>query len=208
MPLPNQYDFVYLASASPRRAQLLDQLGVPHKPLAPGRNENTEAWEEERSGELPMAYVQRVALRKLMEARKRLALRRLPPAPILVADTTVALGRRMFGKPESPRQAVEMLQALSGRSHRVLTAVVVGSPNQQHYMDVSVSRVRFATLSQHSIARYVASGEPRGKAGAYAAQGRIAAWIEHIEGSFSGVVGLPLHETTRLLSRARVRMDL
>ncbi|MFO1326622.1 MAG: Maf family protein [Rubrivivax sp.] len=208
MSLPNQYDFVYLASASPRRAQLLDQLGVEHRPLLPAGNENPESWEEERSGELPLAYVQRVALRKLAEARKRLRLRRLPPAPILVADTTVALGRRMLGKPDDPAQAREMLQALSGRTHRVLTAVVVGTAQPLHHLAVSVSKVRFAELSHTTIDRYVASGEPRGKAGAYAVQGRIAAWIDHLEGSYSGVMGLPLRETAQLLARARVRLGL
>lgn len=205
--LPNQHDFVYLASQSPRRVQLLDQLGVAHQPLLPGRNEDAEALEEGRSGEAPLAYVQRVTLRKLAAARARLAQRRLPAAPILVADTTVALGRRILGKPESPEQAVQMLQALSGRTHRVMTAVAVGF-GDMHHLATSISRVRFAVLSQHSIRRYVDSGEPRGKAGAYAIQGRIAAWIEHIEGSYSGVMGLPLHETAQLLARVRVRLDV
>ena len=205
--LPNQHDFVYLASQSPRRVQLLDQLGVAHQPLLPGRNEDAEALEEARSGEAPLAYVQRVTLRKLAAARARLAQRRLPAAPILVADTTVALGRRILGKPESPEQAVQMLQALSGRTHRVMTAVAVGF-GDMHHLATSISRVRFAALSQHSIRRYVDSGEPRGKAGAYAIQGRIAAWIEHIEGSYSGVMGLPLHETAQLLARVRVRLDV
>lgn len=208
MSLPNQYDFVYLASASPRRSQLLDQLGVQHRPLLPAASENPESWEEERSGEPALAYVQRVALRKLAAARKRLQLRKLPPAPILVADTTVALGRRLLGKPDDPDHARQMLRQLSGRTHRVLTAVVVGGTQQLHHMATSVSKVRFAALSNSTIDRYVASGEPRGKAGAYAVQGRMAAWIEHIEGSYTGVVGLPLHETAQLLARARVRLDV
>ncbi len=207
MHLPNQHDFVYLASQSPRRVQLLDQLGVAHKPLAPGADENAEALEVERSGELPLDYVQRVTLRKLAAARKRLARRRLPEAPILVADTTVALGRRILGKPRNPDEAVAALRALSGRSHRVLTAVAV-SAGAQHFIAVSVSRVHFVDLSDLSIRRYVASGEPRGKAGSYAIQGRIAAWIKRLDGSYSGVMGLPLHETTTLLARARVRLDL
>lgn len=207
MHLPLQHDFVYLASQSPRRSQLLDQLGVKHKSLQPAASENAEALEEPRSRELPMDYVQRVTLRKLAAARARLARLRLPDAPILVADTTVALGRRMLGKPANTAEAEAMLRALSGRTHRVLTAVAV-SAGPQHHMAVSVSRVRFADLSSLTIQRYVASGEPRGKAGSYAIQGRIAAWIEHIEGSYSGVMGLPLHETTLLLARARVRLDL
>ena len=207
MPLPHQHDFVYLASQSPRRVQLLQQLGVRHQPLLPDRGEDVESLEQERTGELPRAYVQRVTLAKLEAARRRLRQRRLPPAPILVADTTVALGRRILGKPDSPDHAAEMLRALSGRTHRVLTAVAVGM-DTLHHLETSVSRVRFAALSQRSIDLYVASGEPQGKAGSYAIQGRIAAWIEHIEGSYSGVMGLPLHETTRLLSMVRVRMDL
>lgn len=207
MHLPNQHDFVYLASQSPRRAQLLDQLGVKHKPLHPGSDEDAEALEVVLGREQPMQYVQRVTLRKLQAARRRLQRRRLPPAPILVADTTVAVGRRMLGKPAHPDEAVAMLRSLSGRTHRVLTAVAV-SAGAQHHLVVSVSKVRFAELSNTSIQRYVDSGEPQGKAGAYAIQSRIAAWIEHIDGSYSGVMGLPLRETTQLLSLARVRLDL
>lgn len=199
--------FVYLASQSPRRAQLMDQLGVAHRPLAPDQFEDMEALEEERSNEPPNEYVRRVTILKMNAARARLKRRRLPEAPILCADTTVALGRRILGKPQSPEHAAEMLRALSGRTHRVMTAVAV-SAGRQTILDVSESRVRFADLSERSINFYVASGEPMGKAGAYAIQGRIAAWIQHIEGSYSGIMGLPLHETTTLLSRARVRLDL
>jgi septum formation protein len=207
MSLPDQHAFVYLASQSPRRVQLLDQLSVQHRPLLPGRDENAEALEVGRSGETAMEYVQRVALRKLAAARKRLDKRRLPVAPILVADTTVVLGRRVLGKPTGPDDAKAMLRALSGRTHRVLTAVVVGTTGQ-HYLAVSTSKVRFAELSDLTIRRYVDSGEPRGKAGSYAIQGRMAAWIQRIEGSYSGVMGLPLHETVQLLARARVRLDV
>ena len=206
-PLPQQHEFVYLASQSPRRMQLLDQLGVSHRPLLPGPDEDPEELEVERSNELPRDYVQRVTLLKLQAAQRRRAVRRLPEAPILVADTTVALGRRILGKPGSPGEAAEMLRALSGRSHRVLTAVAV-SAGPVHHLVVSVSRVRFADLSNHSIQRYVASGEPRGKAGAYAIQGRMAAWIDHLDGSYTGVMGLPLRETAQLLAKARVRLDL
>jgi septum formation protein len=201
------YSFVYLASASPRRAQLLGQLGVDHRPLLADRTENVEALEEERSGEPAADYVRRVTLAKLQAARTRLAKRRLPAAPILAADTTVVLGRRMLAKPQGPEHAAEMLRALSGRSHRVMTAVAV-SDGRSNLLDVSVSRVRFAVLSERSIRQYIDSGEPQGKAGAYAIQGRMAAWIERIEGSHSGIMGLPLFETTRLLARAHVRLDL
>ena len=199
--------FVYLASQSPRRIQLLDQLGVSHRTLLPDPAEDTEGLEEERRGELPLDYVRRVTLLKLNAARARLRRRRLPEAPILCADTTVSVGRRILGKPQGPEDAAAMLRALSGRTHRVMTCVVVGT-GSQHFLDTSISRVRFADLSETSIRRYVDSGEPQGKAGAYAIQGRIAAWIEHIEGSYSGIMGLPLHETTILLSRARVRLEL
>jgi len=199
--------FVYLASQSPRRIQLLDQLGVPHRTLLPDHSEDTEALEEERSGELPLDYVHRVTLLKLNAARARRVRRGLPEAPILCADTTVAVGRRILGKPQGPEDAARMLRALSGRTHRVMTCVAVGA-GARHFLDTSISRVRFAELSETTIRRYVDSGEPQGKAGAYAIQGRIAAWIEHIEGSYSGIMGLPLHETTILLSRARVRLEL
>lgn len=199
--------FVYLASQSPRRMQLLDQLGVVHRPLLPDRSEDSEALEEEHRGELPLDYVRRVTLLKLGAARARLRRRQLPEAPILCADTTVCVGRRILGKPQGPAHAAQMLGALSGRTHRVMTCVVVGT-GRQHFLDTSISRVRFADLSQTTIQRYVDSGEPQGKAGAYAIQGRIAAWIEHIEGSYTGIMGLPLHETTTLLSRARVRLEL
>ena len=201
------HPFVYLASQSPRRAQLLDQLGVTHRPLVPDRHEDAEALEEERNHELPLDYVRRVTLLKLNAARARLQRRQLPVAPILCADTTVAVGRRILGKPEGPEHAAEMLRALSGRSHRVMTCVAV-SAGAQHHLDTSTSRVRFAELSETTIRRYIESGEPQGKAGAYAIQGRIAAFIAHIDGSYSGIMGLPLHETTTLLLRARVRLEL
>ena len=199
--------FVYLASQSPRRSQLLDQLGVAHRPLLADRAENAERLEEERSDELPADYVRRVTLAKLLAARARLARRHLPPAPILTADTTVALGRRILGKPDDADHAAATLRLLSGRTHRVLTAVAV-SAGRENLLEVSVSKVHFAELSEHMIRRYVDSGEPFGKAGAYAVQGGISAWIERIDGSHSGIMGLPLFETRRLLARARVRMDL
>jgi len=200
------HKFIYLASQSPRRAQLLEQLGVTHRPLLPERTEDAEWLELERSGELPADYVRRVTLAKLQEARKRLARRGLPEAPILCADTTVAAGRRILGKPRDAGEAAATLRLLSGRSHRVLTAVAVTS-GRENFLEMSVSRVHMADLSERTIRRYIESGEPFGKAGAYAVQGRISAWIERIEGSYTGIMGLPLFETTRLLSRARVQLD-
>lgn len=202
-----QHSFIYLASASPRRRQLLDQIGVAHRLLLADGAEDAEQLEAELAGELPADYVRRVTLAKLQAARQRLQRRRLPPAPILCADTTVAAGRRILGKPRSADEAAATLRLLSGRTHRVLTAVAVGSARQIE-VELNVSRVHMAGLSERSIQRYVASGEPFGKAGAYAVQGRIAAWIERIEGSHTGIMGLPLFETTRLLARARVTLDL
>jgi septum formation protein len=202
-----QHAFCYLASQSPRRAQLLAQIGVAFKPLLAHKSENIERLEEELIGELPDAYVRRVTLAKLLAARRRLAIRGLPEAPILAADTTVALGRRMLGKPADAADAAATLRALSGRTHRVLTAVAV-SCGRESLLEVNVSRVRFADLSESMIRRYIDSGEPFGKAGSYAIQGALAGWIEQLGGSHSGVMGLPLVETTRMLLRAKVAMAL
>lgn len=203
MPPASMHGFIYLASQSPRRRQLLAQIGVKHELLLPDRMENAERLEEERSGELPADYVRRVTRLKLDAARKRLAKRGLPEAPILTSDTTVAIGRRILGKPADAQQAAEMLAALSGRSHRVLTAVAVSS-GRSTLLEMSVSKVRFAELSAQDIQRYIDTGEPFGKAGAYGIQGPAAVFIAHIEGSYSGIMGLPLHETATLLRRARV----
>jgi septum formation protein len=150
---------------------------------------------------LPEAYVQRVTRAKLGAARARLGAR--AAAPILCADTTVALGRRILGKPADAADARRMLQALSGRSHRVLSAVALWTGTRS-LQALSVSRVRFAALPPSVIDAYVASGEPFGKAGAYAIQSALAGWIEHIDGSYSGIMGLPLAETAALLRRAGV----
>lgn len=202
--------FVYLASQSPRRRQLLDQIGVRHELLLPRADDDAEALEAERPGELPAVYVARVTRAKLQAARARLVLAGLPEAPIVCADTTVALGRRIFGKPVDAADAVATLQLLSGRTHRVLTAVAVAQgPHDRggnhDEVALSVSRVRFAVMPAAAIDAYVASGEPFGKAGAYAIQSAIAGWIERIDGSYSGIMGLPLYETARLLRAAGVR---
>jgi septum formation protein len=197
-------DFVYLASQSPRRRQLLEQLGVRHELLLPDAQEDTEALEEVEPGEAPAAYVQRVTSNKLAAAVERLARRGLPQAPVLCSDTTVALGRVIYGKPADAADAARMLAELSGRTHRVLTAVAVQA-GPMEVSALSVSRVTFATLSPADIQAYVATGEPMGKAGAYAVQGRAAAHIRRISGSYTGVMGLPLHETAQLLRQAGVR---
>ena len=138
------------------------------------------------------------------QVRARLAALKRERAPILCSDTTVALGRRILGKPADAAQATETLAALSGRTHRVITAVAVAA-GRREWLAVSSSRVHFAAMPPREIERYVASGEPFGKAGAYAIQSAVAAWIARIEGSYSGIMGLPLYETTQLLRRARVR---
>ena len=190
--------YVYLASQSPRRRQLLGQIGVRCEPLPPRPDEDAEALEAERPGELPLQYVQRVTRAKLRAARARLAENGAAAAPILCADTTVALGRRILGKPRDAADAVATLRLLSGRTHRVLTAVTVAAGRRER-LAVSVSRVRFAPLPAAVIEAYVAGGEPFGKAGAYAIQSTLAAWIAHIDGSYSGIMGLPLFETAALL---------
>lgn len=200
----SMHRFIYLASQSPRRAQLLAQLAVEHRPLLAARRENAERLETERPNEAPVDYVRRVTLAKLLAARVRLAQRGLPDAPILTADTTVAVGRRILAKPHDAADAAQMLQALSNRWHHVHTAVAV-SHGSQSLLALSTSRVRFIALSARTIEQYIASGEPFGKAGAYAIQGPISAWIERIEGSYTGIMGLPLFETRELLARARVR---
>jgi septum formation protein len=190
--------FIYLASQSPRRRQLLAQLGVEHQLLLPDPGEDTEAIEAVLPGEAPARYVRRVTGLKLDAALLRLAQRGLPPAPVLCSDTTVARGRVIYGKPEDDADARRMLGELAGQTHRVLTAVAVSCRGRRHEA-LSESRVRFAALTPAQVRAYVAGGEPLGKAGAYAVQGRAAAFIAHISGSHSGIMGLPMHETALLL---------
>ncbi len=192
--------WLYLASQSPRRRQLLDQLGVRHALLLPGEDEDAESLEAERSGESPEDYVQRVTQAKWRAAIERLQARAFrdpeawPMGPILCADTTVALGDTILGKPADEADAARMLRALSGQTHRVLTAICVHGRAM-----LSTSHVQWRVLTDDEIARYVASREPFGKAGSYAIQGRSGAWTQHIDGSYSGIMGLPLFETAELL---------
>lgn len=191
-------DFIYLASQSPRRSQLLDQLGVRHELLLPGAEEDAEALEAVLRNEAPATYVKRVTQLKLDAALTRLKVRGLPAAPVLCSDTTVAIGRTIFGKPADAADASRMVGELSGKTHRVLTAVALGTARKR-LQTVSESRVTFAELNSRQIAAYVASAEPMGKAGAYAIQGRAAAFILHMSGSYSGIMGLPMYETAKLL---------
>jgi len=201
MPEPK---FVYLASQSPRRRQLLEQLGVRYELLLADDSEDAEALEVVLPNEVPRAYVQRVTLLKLEAALARMARRGLPAAPVLCSDTTVALVKTILGKPDDAKHAAQILGKLSGQTHRVLTSVAMGSLSKagkplKTEQALSVSTVRFAPLTRSQIQSYVASGEPMGKAGAYAVQGRAAAYIERISGSYSGIMGLPMFETAQLL---------
>lgn len=195
-------DFIYLASQSPRRSQLLDQIGVRHVLLLPNAAgdapEDAEALEAPLPGEGAQGYVQRVTALKLDAALARHARRALAGAPILCCDTTVALDGAILGKPQDAQDAARMLAHLAGREHQVLSAVQLAWSGQRHAA-LSLSRVRFAPLTGAQINAYVASGEPLGKAGAYGIQGRAAAFVERIEGSYSGIMGLPLFETVGLL---------
>ncbi|MFC3686082.1 Maf family protein [Hydrogenophaga luteola] len=203
-------DFIYLASQSPRRKQLLEQWGVRCELLLPDSDEDVEALEAAKPGEAPADYVQRVTALKLEASVGRLRRKGWPLAPVLCADTTVALGRRILGKPADAAEARRMLSDLSGRRHRVLTAVAVARPTVRgpgrSWAALSTSQVEFDPWAGADIRRYVDSGEPMGKAGAYAIQGAAALHIRHISGSYSGIMGLPAHETAQLLRAAGVRL--
>ncbi|MDE1893668.1 MAG: septum formation inhibitor Maf [Xanthomonadaceae bacterium] len=184
---------LYLASQSPRRRELLQQLGASFALL------DVDVPEQRDPGETPRAYVERVARDKAQAGLAALPAGDRDDALVLGADTEVVLDGEVFGKPRDAADAAAMLKRLSGRVHEVISAVWLMTPRRAQG-EVCVSRVRFARLDEQRIARYVATGEPFGKAGAYAIQGGAAALIEHLEGSYSGVMGLPLFETARLLS--------
>ncbi len=192
--------FVYLASQSPRRRQLLEQIGVRYELLLASADEDAESLEAMLPGEAPLTYVKRVTQLKLEAAVDRMKKRGLPPAPILCADTTVALGRHILGKPTDDQDALRILKLLSGKKHRVLTAVALASKRKREIC-VSASQVTFAPMTLAQMKSYVASGEPMGKAGAYGVQGFAASFITEIKGSYSGIMGLPLFETAQLLKQ-------
>jgi septum formation protein len=191
-------EFVYLASQSPRRRELLTQIGIAHELLLPTPDEDAESLEAVLADEAPEAYVQRVTALKLVAARARLAKAGGQNCPILCADTTVASGDAILGKPQNAADAQRMLRALSGKTHRVFTAIAIGWGDKA-VQACCESRVTFADMSDAEIAEYVVSGEPMGKAGGYGVQGRAAAFIARIEGSYSGIMGLPLFETAQAL---------
>jgi septum formation protein len=196
---------IYLASKSPRRRELLRQIGVEFE-LLMLRNDTArgpDVSEIELPGEAPDVYVARVASEKAAFAWKVVQMRRLPPRPVLAADTTVTIDGDILGKPASREEAIAMLERLSGRTHQVLTSVAVHYTNMATQF-TQVSDVRFATLSAASIRSYCATTEPYDKAGGYGIQGLAALFVEHIEGSHSGIVGLPLYETAQLLREAGI----
>jgi len=201
--------FIYLASQSPRRQELLKQIGVRFELLLPQADEDAESIEIPLPLENARAYVERVTLAKCEAAYARLQKSGLPWAPILSADTTVSLPHQIdgeiLGKPTDAADAARILQMLSGKTHEVLTGVaVLAKPDELPLFLLQVSEVRFAQLSQEQIQAYIASKEPFGKAGAYGIQGRAAAFVSDIKGSYSGIMGLPLYETAQLLTRAQV----
>lgn len=187
-----QAEGLVLASASPRRAELLTQLGIPHEVLPAHIDESL------RAEESPKGYVVRMAREKARAVAASLAVAR----PVLGADTSVVLEGKVLGKPRDRRHAARMLSCLSGQRHQVLSAVAVVRGSQSHEA-LQVSEVTFKPLSEQEIAAYLETGEADDKAGAYAIQGRAAAFIQHLDGSYSGVMGLPLYQTCQLLERLR-----
>ncbi|HUW25532.1 MAG TPA: nucleoside triphosphate pyrophosphatase [Gallionella sp.] len=191
---------IYLASQSPRRRELLKQIGVSFGVLLLRTDPHREIGVDEapHAGELPLDYVQRVCQAKAETGYAALGLRNLPPFPVLAADTIVVLDGKIFGKPGNAEQAAAMLRQLSGREHQVLSAVAVAL-GEHVEAALSTSTVRFAPLDEERIHRYLLTHEYTDKAGGYGIQGHAGAFIEHLSGSYSGVMGLPLFETVQLL---------
>lgn len=193
---------LYLASRSPRRRELLTQMGIQFDTLffreAPRHDDDVD--ETARAGETPERYVERVACAKAEHGWRTVDLRRLIPQLVLAADTTLELDGEIIGKPVDAADARAILQRLSGRTHRVLTSVAVAFDGRIEAA-TSTSEVTFGEITPTDIRRYVATGEPMDKAGAYGIQGRAGMFVENLTGSYSGVVGLPLHETALLLKR-------
>jgi septum formation protein len=191
---------IYLASQSPRRRELLKQIGVHYWSLLlrndPHRSISVD--ETPHAGEMPADYVQRICKDKALAGWETLRLRNLPYLPVLAADTTVTLDGRIIGKPDNNEHATEILRTLSGTQHQVLTAVAVVF-DERLEMRLSTTTVAFDVLSEERIHRYLLTGEAHDKAGAYGIQGHAGAFVKHIEGSYTGVIGLPLYETVELL---------
>lgn len=200
------HQIIYLASKSPRRRELLKQIGV-HFELLMMREQapRVDVDEAPLPGETAHAYVQRIVKLKAETALKVMRQRRLPVRPVLTADTTVTLDGHILGKPADKADAVRMLTQLSGASHQVLTAVAIGVDHDIK-QTLTTSFVTFDRLTDEEIKRYVETGEPMDKAGAYAVQGIAAKFISKLSGSYSGVVGLPLYETAGLLRQCGVQV--
>ena len=202
MPFDTRNPRLYLASRSPRRRELLTQVGIQFDTLAfrsPPRQDD-DVDETAHAGEAPLVYVERVARLKAEHGWRTVELRRLMPQLVLAADTTLEFDGEIIGKPVDAADAHAILRRLSGRAHKVLTAVAVAFEGRIESA-TSISDVTFGELTDADIRRYIASGEPMDKAGAYGIQGRAGMFIEHLSGSYSGVMGLPLHETGVLLRR-------
>lgn len=193
---------IYLASQSPRRRELLKQIGVRFEPLLlrSDSRRNVDVDETPKGEETPEQYVQRLSLEKAQFGFDTLQYRHLQPHPVLAADTTVTLDGKIYGKPADAVQAAQMLRDFSGREHRVMTAVAVADAGHTEVL-ISTSTVRFTQLTDERIRHYLHTNEYADKAGGYAIQGLAGAFIEHIDGSYSGVMGLPLFETAQLLKR-------
>ncbi len=194
---------IYLASKSPRRRELLRQIGIEFE-LLMLRNDTArgpDVTELVLANEAPADYVARVANEKAAFAWNIVQTRRLPVRPVLAADTTVTIDGEILGKPANTAEAAQMLERLSGRTHQVLTSVAVHCTGMAEHI-TQVSNVRFGTISAASIRAYCATTEPYDKAGAYGIQGLAALFVEHIDGSHSGIMGLPVFETARLLRKA------
>ena len=191
---------IYLASQSSRRRELLKQIGINFEMLLPRFDPRRQLDTDETplTDEVPEQYVQRICQAKADAGWKALKLRNLPSFPVLAADTSVILDGKIICKPHSREQATDTLRALSGRQHQVLSAVAIMFEKRME-MRLSTSKITFATLSEERIRRYILTNEPLDKAGSYAIQGYAAAFIQNIEGSYSGVMGLPLFETAELL---------
>lgn len=217
------HSFIYLASQSPRRQELLKQIGVQFELLLPDDKEDAESLEIALSNETSLEYVQRVTLAKLEAAQERLRQRHGAIAPILCADTTVAIqletpssvdshaAELILGKPQDDEDAKRILSLLSGKTHQVLTAIALSqriSTKDVVQSLVCTSHVTFKALSESDINAYLASKEHWGKAGAYGIQGLAACFVENIQGSFSGIMGLPLFETAQLLQESDVQFGL
>jgi septum formation protein len=197
---------LYLASRSPRRRELLNQIGINFDTVVfrDGMRADSETDETPLPGESPVDYVERVTRAKAMHGLRLVEERRLPTRPVLAADTTLELDGQIIGKPVDMADAAAILRRLSGRTHRVLTGVAIDHQRRTEYI-LSTSEVRFRHIDDEEIRHYVISGEPMDKAGAYGIQGRAGLFVENLSGSYTGVMGLPVCETGELLKKLGFR---